>query len=171
MPLAGAGFSITGQGLATVTPTGPDGTACVDGLLYGTYTVTETGPPPGYELGAPSTKTLTVTSDGDCQGRWYASDADVRQSARDVPDACCIGDAGAHGGAARDAHRDLHLHATGDGNGSADGNLHPAIRGGAPATATPIPPSGGAGVPGQRQRRSHRPVGMAAALDLTRRPH
>ncbi len=67
-PLAGATFSITGQGLATLAPTDSTGTACVDGLLYGNYTVTETAPPLGYQSGTPSTKTVTVSMDGDCNG-------------------------------------------------------------------------------------------------------
>jgi uncharacterized surface anchored protein len=60
-PLAGATFTITGpKNVPNPTTwqvtTGPDGTACAPapgqptGLPFGTYTVTETVAPPGYDL-------------------------------------------------------------------------------------------------------------------------
>ncbi len=149
MPLAGAGFSITGQGLATVTPTGPDGTACVDGLLYGTYTVTETGPPPGYELGAPSTKTLTVTSDGDCQGGGTPATLTFGN-----PPVTCLTPV-ASMTPAFTAVPPATLPATSTSTplatetGQPTATSTPPSGGGAPgATSTPIPPSGGGGAPG-----------------------
>src|SRR5262249_57722616 len=37
--------------------------ACVDGLLLGAYTVSETGPPPGYN---PSDPVMVQVAEGDC---------------------------------------------------------------------------------------------------------
>jgi hypothetical protein len=44
--LAAAVFTITGPNAFSIdVTTGPDGTACVDGLSFGTYSVHESTPP------------------------------------------------------------------------------------------------------------------------------
>jgi uncharacterized surface anchored protein len=57
-PLAGAKFSITDSHGIPVSgspvTTGSNGTACVDNLVFGTYTVTETQAPSGYAIDHPS---------------------------------------------------------------------------------------------------------------------
>jgi hypothetical protein len=68
-PLAGAVFSVTGPGgFSQELTTGDDGTACVDGLTFGAYTVTETAAPDGYNLDDTSGHTVTVNSNTDCSG-------------------------------------------------------------------------------------------------------
>jgi hypothetical protein len=68
-PLSGATFSVTGPGNFSQTlTTGSDGTACVDGLTFGDYTVTETGAPSGYNLDDTSGHTVTVNSNTTCTG-------------------------------------------------------------------------------------------------------
>jgi hypothetical protein len=68
-PLANATFSVTGPGNFSQTlTTGVDGTACVEGLTFGDYTVTETGAPSGYNLDDTSAHTVTVNVNTDCAG-------------------------------------------------------------------------------------------------------
>jgi hypothetical protein len=66
-PLAGAKFSITGPGnYSTTVTTGNDGTACVDHLLFGGYSVTETQAPQGYAIDDGSAHTVTVDNNATC---------------------------------------------------------------------------------------------------------
>ena len=68
-PLAGAKFSVTGPGgFSTTLTTGSDGTACVDKLLFGSYTVTETDAPTGYNLDDTSGHTVNVNVNTTCSG-------------------------------------------------------------------------------------------------------
>lgn len=68
-PLAGAKFSVTGPGSFSQTlTTGADGTACVDGLVFGDYTVTETAAPDGYNLDDTSGHNVTVNVNTTCSG-------------------------------------------------------------------------------------------------------
>jgi hypothetical protein len=68
-PLAGATFSVTGPGgFSTTLTTGTDGTDCVDGLVFGDYTVTETAAPDGYSINDTTGHTVTVNVNTDCSG-------------------------------------------------------------------------------------------------------
>ncbi|MGH1562460.1 prealbumin-like fold domain-containing protein [Mumia sp. DW29H23] len=60
-PHAGVDFAVTGTGVDTTVTTGADGTACVDGLLFGDYTVTE-DTPAGYAANAPQGVTVSAVS-------------------------------------------------------------------------------------------------------------
>jgi len=60
--LAGATFSIAGQSVQT----GADGTACVDGLTFGSYDVKETAAPAGYSISDPTTHSVTVNVNQKC---------------------------------------------------------------------------------------------------------
>ncbi len=65
--LAGATFSVTGPGgFSTTLTTGADGTDCVDGLAFGSYTVTETGAPTGYVIDDTSGRSVTVDTNTSC---------------------------------------------------------------------------------------------------------
>jgi hypothetical protein len=73
--LAGATFSVTGpNGFSTTLTTGSDGTACVDGLPFGSYTVTETGAPTGYLIDDPAGRTVVVDNAASCSGNPYAGE-------------------------------------------------------------------------------------------------
>ena len=65
--LAGATFSITGPNSysASVT-TGSDGTVCVDGLSFGSYTVTETSAPTGFVIDDSSGHVVNVDNSANC---------------------------------------------------------------------------------------------------------
>lgn len=66
-PLAGATFSVTGPGgFSTTLTSGADGTACVDGLVFGSYSVTETGAPAGYAINDSSAHPVTVDTNTTC---------------------------------------------------------------------------------------------------------
>ena len=66
-PLSGAEFSITGpNSYSNTLTTGPDGTACVDNLLFGDYVVTETKSPGGYQIDNTSGVTKTVNANAKC---------------------------------------------------------------------------------------------------------
>jgi hypothetical protein len=68
-PLAGAQFSVTGPGgFSQTLTTGANGTACVDGLAFGDYTVTETAAPDGYNLDDDQGHALTVNVNTTCAG-------------------------------------------------------------------------------------------------------
>ncbi|MGH3051651.1 MAG: prealbumin-like fold domain-containing protein, partial [Gaiellaceae bacterium] len=65
--LAGAQFSVTGPGgFSTTLTTGADGTACVDNLAFGSYTVTETAAPTGFVIDDPSGQPVTVDTNTSC---------------------------------------------------------------------------------------------------------
>jgi hypothetical protein len=65
--LAGATFSITGpNNYSNSVESGPDGTVCVDGLAFGSYTVTETAAPDGYVIDDPSGHPVTVDTNTSC---------------------------------------------------------------------------------------------------------
>ncbi len=66
-PLAGATFSVTGpNNFSTTLTTGSDGTACVGQLSFGTYHVTETSAPSGYDINDPSTHDVDVKTNATC---------------------------------------------------------------------------------------------------------
>lgn len=61
--LAGATFSVTGNGVnKTNLKTNGSGEILVGLDNVGTYTVTETAPPPGYDLDSPASQQVTVTA-------------------------------------------------------------------------------------------------------------
>lgn len=71
-PLAGAGFTLFDDGTAITPPgevtTGPDGTACFDGLPVNTdFRLSETTTPPGYATAADRTVTSSA-GNADCEG-------------------------------------------------------------------------------------------------------
>jgi hypothetical protein len=67
--LAGAKFSVTGpNSFSTTLTSGADGTACVDNLPFGNYSVTETAAPPGYKINDTSTHTAAVGTNTTCAG-------------------------------------------------------------------------------------------------------
>ncbi len=122
-PLAGATFSVTGPGgFSQTLTTDSTGTACVEGLTFGDYTVTETGAPTGYNLDDPSDHTVTVNVNTDCAG----SPQDIGGAFLDTPltDISANATSQATGGTAS------HIVCT-DSNGntvgeSASGNTDPA---------------------------------------------
>ena len=66
-PLAGATFSVSGPGGYSATLTsGADGTDCVDGLLFGSYSVTETAAPNGYAIDNPDPVAVEVNENSEC---------------------------------------------------------------------------------------------------------
>jgi Prealbumin-like fold domain len=66
-PLAGAVFSVTGpNSFSTSVTTGANGTACVDQLPFGTYTVQETQAPPGYTMDSGAPVNVNVDHISDC---------------------------------------------------------------------------------------------------------
>lgn len=66
-PQAGVTFTVNGQSRVT----GTNGQACFDGLLFGSYTVTETVPA-GYHGEAP--KTVTVNNEATCADATYVGE-------------------------------------------------------------------------------------------------
>jgi len=65
--LANAHFSVTGpHSFSTTLTTGADGTACVDQLPFGDYTVTETQAPSGYNIDDGTGRTVTVGTNVSC---------------------------------------------------------------------------------------------------------
>jgi hypothetical protein len=68
-PLANATFMITGPGgyMNSVT-TGSDGTVCVDGLVVGDYSITETAAPTGYAIDNPNAVIATISGNSTCAG-------------------------------------------------------------------------------------------------------
>ncbi len=74
--LDGASFSITGPNsyssgtLTTADNATGDGTVCVDGLVFGSYTVTETAAPTGYAIDTES-KSVTVNAAASCADLVY----------------------------------------------------------------------------------------------------
>lgn len=69
-PLAGATFTVTDSSGTAITgspfTTGSDGTFCVSGVAFGTYTVTETAAPTGYQIDNPNGVGVTVNANGTC---------------------------------------------------------------------------------------------------------
>ncbi len=68
-PLAGATFSITSGGTpiaGSPFTTGNDGTVCVDHLLFGTYSVTETAAPAGYAIDDMTAHDVSVSANSTC---------------------------------------------------------------------------------------------------------
>jgi uncharacterized surface anchored protein len=55
--------------------TGADGTACVDSLVFGNYTVTETKPPAGYQADDSTGHTVTVDNNATCADNPYGGEA------------------------------------------------------------------------------------------------
>jgi Prealbumin-like fold domain len=74
--LSGATFSITGpNGYSNSVTSGAGGTVCVDGLAFGSYTVTETGAPTGFVIDDASGHTVTVDSNANCSGSPYGGES------------------------------------------------------------------------------------------------
>ncbi|MBV9596506.1 MAG: hypothetical protein JOZ87_06550, partial [Chloroflexi bacterium] len=66
-PLAGATFSIVGpNAYSTSVSTGADGTVCVNPVTYGTFQVTETVAPPGYQIDSSVPVSVQVSQPADC---------------------------------------------------------------------------------------------------------
>jgi len=66
-PLSGATFSISGPGgYSNSVTTGGDGTVCVAGLVFGTYSVQETAAPSGYAIDDASSHDVAVGSNSVC---------------------------------------------------------------------------------------------------------
>jgi Prealbumin-like fold domain len=66
-PLSGAKFTVTGpNNFSTTLTTGNDGTACVANLPFGTYTVTETQAPPGYDIDNSNGVSVPVDHNASC---------------------------------------------------------------------------------------------------------
>ena len=77
-PLAGATFSVTGPGgFSDTLTTGADGTDCVDGLAFGSYTVTETAAPTGYVIDDPAGRSVTVDTNTSCAADPYDGEAEA----------------------------------------------------------------------------------------------
>jgi hypothetical protein len=73
--LAGATFSVAGpNNFSTTLTTGSDGTACVDQLPFGSYTVTETGAPTGFVIDDPAPRTVVVDNAASCGGNPYVGE-------------------------------------------------------------------------------------------------
>ncbi len=90
--LPGATFSITGPGgYSNSVTTGVGGVVCVDGLTFGTYSVTETAPPTGYSIDDATAHDVVVGTNADCddasgQATFGATDtplADIQVNFRD----------------------------------------------------------------------------------------
>ena len=64
--LAGATFSVSGPSGDFTLTSGSDGTACVDHLVFGSYSVSETAAPTGYQINDTSTHTVTVDTNATC---------------------------------------------------------------------------------------------------------
>jgi uncharacterized surface anchored protein len=80
-PLSGATFSITGpNSYSNSVTTGDDGTVCVDGLAFGTYSITETAAPPGYSIDDTSAHNVAVNTSASC-----GSGNETTFSATDTP--------------------------------------------------------------------------------------
>jgi hypothetical protein len=74
--LTGATFSITGPGsYSNSVQTGADGTVCVDGLVFGDYTVTETAAPTGFVIDDATDHTVTVDTNTSCSADPYVGEA------------------------------------------------------------------------------------------------
>jgi Prealbumin-like fold domain len=74
-PLAGATFSITGpNNYSNSVQSGADGTVCVDGLVFGSYTVTETAAPTGYVIDDPNGHPVTVDNNTNCSSSPFAGE-------------------------------------------------------------------------------------------------
>jgi len=73
--LAGATFSVSGpSGFSATLTTGADGTDCVDGLVFGSYTVTETAAPPGFVIDDTSGHPVTVDNNTSCSADPYVGE-------------------------------------------------------------------------------------------------
>jgi Prealbumin-like fold domain len=64
--LAGAKFTVAGAGGPYLLETNSDGEACVDGLAFGDYTVTETDAPGGYALDNGDPVDINVGANSEC---------------------------------------------------------------------------------------------------------
>jgi hypothetical protein len=75
-PQAGVTFQVSGGNLVTpiaAAPTDADGITCVDGLVLGSYTVTE-DLPAGYAIeGGEASKVVEVTAEASCPAGAFAS--------------------------------------------------------------------------------------------------
>jgi hypothetical protein len=81
--LAGAEFSVTGpNSFSTTLTTGSDGTACVDNLAFGSYTVTETKAPTGFAIDTTAGQTVVVDNNAKCSDSPYGGET---QAFTDTP--------------------------------------------------------------------------------------
>ncbi len=64
--LSGAKFSVVGGSINSTITTGADGTACIDQLPFGSYTVTETGAPTGYAIDSSAGVSVSVDHNATC---------------------------------------------------------------------------------------------------------
>ena len=81
--LAGAVFSITGPGgYSNSVTSGADGSVCVDGLVFGTYSIQETAAPTGYSIDDNTSHDVTVNANTDCNSDPFAG---TSFSASDTP--------------------------------------------------------------------------------------
>ncbi len=65
-PLAGATFSISGPSGTFSVTTDSTGAVCKDQLLFGSYSVQETGAPTGYQINDTSVHTVSVGTQANC---------------------------------------------------------------------------------------------------------
>ena len=73
--LAGAKFSVTGpNSYSTTVTTGSGGTVCLDGLPFGTYTVTETAAPTGFKIDDATGHSVTVDNNAKCSDDPYVGE-------------------------------------------------------------------------------------------------
>jgi hypothetical protein len=73
--LGGATFSITGpNSYSHSVMSGNDGTVCIDGLAWGSYTVTETAAPSGYAIDDTTGHTVTVDNNAKCSDSTYVGE-------------------------------------------------------------------------------------------------
>ena len=74
--LAGAQFSVTGpNSFSTTLTTDANGEACVDGLPFGSYSVTETAAPSGYAIDDPAARTVVVDNNAECDDSPYGGES------------------------------------------------------------------------------------------------
>lgn len=75
-PCVAVGTVETGTGTSsTSVTTGTSGIVCVDNLPFGTYSVTETTAPTGYQLPSTTTQSVTVNTDAACSDSPFAGNS------------------------------------------------------------------------------------------------
>ena len=85
--LAGAEFTVTGpNSFSQKLTTDSSGTACVDNLSFGSYSVTETKAPTGYVIDDPSANTVTVDNSAKCSDSPYVGEGPLNFTDTPVAD-------------------------------------------------------------------------------------
>jgi hypothetical protein len=85
--LAGAEFTVTGpNSFSQKLTTDSSGTACVDNLSFGSYSVTETKAPTGYVIDDSSAHTVTVDSNAKCSDSPYVGEGPLNFTDTPVAD-------------------------------------------------------------------------------------